>query len=172
MNELKKYIQDVPDFPITGITFRDIAPLLRDHFVVTVEAMNRLLTQEEWNAIEAVAGIESRGLILGAALAMKHGKGFVPVRKRGKLPPPVVEARYKLEYGSDALEMQYGSGRILLVDDVIATGGTITAAADLCERAGYTVQAIVSLIDLKLISECSWRDFQVRAAIVYETADQ
>ena len=93
--ELTAAIRNVPDFPNPGILFRDIAPLLRDHFAEAIEAMSGLLTSEQWRGIDAVAGIESRGFILGAALALRHGKGFVPIRKQGKLPPPVVSAAYQ-----------------------------------------------------------------------------
>src|SRR6202049_2270390 len=141
MFELRQAIADVADFPRPGILFRDISPLLRDHFDATVQAMDALLTDEEWSEIDALAGIESRGFILGAALAIRRGKGFVLVRKQGKLPPPVVDVSYDLEYGSGVLEMQRGNGRLLLVDDVLATGGTLTAAAELCERAGYQLKA-------------------------------
>src|SRR5271154_4385384 len=139
MTHLKRAIRDVADFPRPGILFRDIAPLLRDHFDATIRAMDALLTNEEWEELDAVAGIESRGFILGAALALRRGKGFVLVRKQGKLPPPVVEVAYDLEYGAGVLEMQRGSGRLLLVDDVLVTGGTMTASAELCIRAGYDV---------------------------------
>ena len=81
---------------------------------------------EEWVEIDALAGIESRGFILGAALALRRGKGFVLVRKQGKLPPPVVDVAYDLEYGSGVLEMQRGTGRVMLIDDVLATGGTLS----------------------------------------------
>ena len=101
-----------------------------------------MLTEEEWNETDAVAGIESRGFILGAALAMHRRKGFVLVRKQGKLPPPVVDVAYDLEYGTGVLEMQRGKGRLVLIDDVLATGGTMTGAADLCERAGYQIKAL------------------------------
>src|SRR5271169_5752150 len=150
MSDLRRAIADVPDFPRPGILFRDIAPLLRDHFTATVQALDALLTDAEWNAIDALAGIESRGFILGAALAMRRAKGFVLVRKQGKLPPPVVDVSYALEYGSGVLEMQRGQGRVLLIDDVLATGGTLSASADLCLRAGYSVAALAVLIDLKL----------------------
>src|SRR5208282_352935 len=160
-------IADVPDFPRPGILFRDIAPLLRDHFVATVQALDALLTDAEWNAIDALAGIESRGFILGAALAARRGKGFVLVRKQGKLPPPVVDVAYDLEYGSGVLEMQRGNGRLLLIDDVLATGGTMMAAADLCDRAGYQMRAIAALIDLHLVSDFRWRNLALRAAIDY-----
>ena len=167
MLELKRAIADVPDFPRPGILFRDISPLLRDHFGATVQALDALLTEEEWRGIDALAGIESRGFILGAALAMRRGKGFVLVRKQGKLPPPVVDVSYDLEYGSGVLEMQSGQGRLLLIDDVLATGGTMTAAADLCHRAGYQLQALMALIDLNIVRDYSWRGLRLRAVINY-----
>jgi adenine phosphoribosyltransferase len=105
MTDLKSAIRDVPDFPSPGILFRDIAPLLRDHFEDTIRALDGLLSDAEWRETEAIAGIESRGFILGAALAARRGKGFVLVRKKGKLPPPVVDVSYDLEYGSGVLEM-------------------------------------------------------------------
>lgn len=167
MSDLRKYIRDVIDFPQPGIVFRDIAPLLRDRFVETIEALSALLHPEEWNRIDAVAGIESRGFILASALAQRHGKGFVPVRKKGKLPPPVVERAYSLEYGSGVLEMQRGSGSLLLIDDVLATGGTLRASADLCIDAGYQVGGLAVLIDLNLVSGIRWRDQPVRSVIQY-----
>src|SRR5580693_5171445 len=167
MSNLKQAIRDVPDFPRPGILFRDIAPLLRDHFEATIRALDALLTDDEWAELDAVAGIESRGFILGAALALRRGKGFVLVRKQGKLPPPVVDVSYDLEYGSGVLEMQRGNGRLLLVDDVLATGGTLTASADLCHRAGYRLQALMALIDLNLVRDYSWRGLRLRAVINY-----
>ena len=167
MIDLKRAIASVPDFPRPGILFRDISPLLRDHFEATMAAMDALLSEAEWNEIDALAGIESRGFILGAALAIRRGKGFVLVRKQGKLPPPVVDVAYALEYGSGVLEMQRGGGRLLLIDDVLATGGTMTAAADLCERAGYEVRALAVLIDLNLVSNYAWRTLRLRAAVEY-----
>jgi adenine phosphoribosyltransferase len=167
MPDLKQVIRDVPDFPRPGILFRDIAPLLRDHFDGTIRALDALLTDEEWDEVDALAGVESRGFILGAALAIRRRKGFVLVRKQGKLPPPVVDVAYDLEYGSGVLEMQRGNGRVVLVDDVLATGGTMTAAADLCERAGYQLKALVALIDLKIIQDYSWRNLRLRASIEY-----
>jgi adenine phosphoribosyltransferase len=167
MFELKQAIADVPDFPRPGILFRDISPLLRDHFDTTIRALDALLTDAEWNEIDALAGIESRGFILGAALANRRGKGFVLIRKQGKLPPPVVDVAYDLEYGSGVLEMQRGQGRLMLIDDVLATGGTMTAAADLCQRAGYQVQAVVALMDLNIVVNYSWRSLRVRAVINY-----
>ena len=167
MVELKRLINDVADFPKPGILFRDISPLLRDHFDATIGALESLLTEAEWNGIDALAGIESRGFILGAALALRRGKGFVLVRKKGKLPPPVVDVAYDLEYGSGVLEMQRGHGRVLLVDDVLASGGTMSASADLCDRAGYEVIALAALIDLNIVAEYRWRKLALRAAINY-----
>jgi adenine phosphoribosyltransferase len=167
MFDLKQAIVDVPDFPRPGILFRDISPLLREHFAATVGALDARLTDAEWNEIDAVAGIESRGFILGAALAIHRGKGFVLVRKQGKLPPPVVDVAYDLEYGSGILEMQRGQGRLMLIDDVLATGGTMSAAAELCQRAGYQLQALVALIDLNIVNNYSWRNLRLRAVINY-----
>ena len=167
MSEIEKAIRNVPDFPRPGILFRDIAPLLRDHFDVTIRALDGLLSDDEWSEIDAVAGIESRGFILGAAMAMRRGKGFVLVRKQGKLPPPVVDITYDLEYGSGILEMQRGSGRLLLVDDVLATGGTLTAAANLCERAGYQLTSLAVLIDLGILANYAWQDLTVRTVVQY-----
>jgi adenine phosphoribosyltransferase len=167
MLDLKQAIADVPDFPRPGILFRDISPLLRDHFAATVRAMDSLLSETEWREIDALAGIESRGFILGAALAAHRGKGFVLVRKQGKLPPPVVDVAYDLEYGSGVLEMQRGQGRLLLIDDVLATGGTMTAAARLCERAGYRLQALAALIDLHIVRDYACGNLRLRAVIHY-----
>ncbi|HTC38440.1 MAG TPA: adenine phosphoribosyltransferase [Steroidobacteraceae bacterium] len=167
MLDLKQAIRDVPDFPRAGILFRDIAPLLRDHFEATVDALDALLSTQEWREVDALAGIESRGFILGAALAHRRHKGFVLVRKQGKLPPPVVDVTYDLEYGSGVLEMQEGRGQVVLVDDVLATGGTMSAAADLCDRAGYQLKALLALIDLRIVQDFSWRNLQLRASIIY-----
>jgi adenine phosphoribosyltransferase len=166
--DLKHYIVAVPDFPKPGILFRDIMPLLKAQFEPTIAALDGLLTDDEWAQVDAIAGIEARGFIMGAALALRRGKGFVPVRKQGKLPPPVSSVAYQLEYGTATLEMQPGSGRLVLVDDVMATGGTMTAAAQLCERSGFQLNALIALIDLKLIPPLQWNGLNLRTALVYD----
>src|ERR1700744_5128417 len=167
MTDLKQALRNGPDFPRPGILFYDIAPLLRDHLYATLQAIDGFLTPQEWQAVDALAGIESRGFILGAALAVHRRKGFVLVAKQGKLPPPVVDVAYDLEYGSGVLEMQKGRGSVVLVDDVLATGGTMTAAADLCDRAGYQLKGLLALIDLGIVTGYSWRNLRLRASVTY-----
>src|SRR5258707_12878537 len=121
MFELKQAIADVPDFPRPGILFRDISPLLRDHFDAAIRALDALLTDAEWSEIDALAGIGSRGFILGAAPAKRRGKGFVLVRKQGKLPPPVADVAYDLEDGSGVLGSQGGRGPLILIHEPLAT---------------------------------------------------
>lgn len=166
--DLKQHIVGIPDFPRAGILFRDIMPLLKAHFEPTIAAVEALLSADEWQRIDTVAGIESRGFILGAALALRRGKGFVAIRKQGKLPPPVRSLDYKLEYGTATLEMRPGAGRVVIVDDVMATGGTMSAAAELCMRSGFEVKALTALIDLKLVPPLRWKGLTLRAALTYD----
>jgi adenine phosphoribosyltransferase len=167
MHPLARLIVDVPDFPQAGVLFRDITPLLRSHFSEAIDALDGLWTEREWAEADAVAGVESRGFILAAALAERRGKGFVPVRKKGKLPPPVVERRYALEYGEGVLEMQRGEGRLILVDDVLATGGTLTASAELATAAGFRVLHAGVLIDLRITRDYRCLGEAPRAVIRY-----
>lgn len=167
MQELRALVAEIPDFPKPGILFRDVGPLLRERFAATVAAMDALFTEEDWAGADAVAGVESRGFILAAALAERRGKGFVPIRKKGKLPPPVIDVAYDLEYGSGILEMQTGQGRLLLIDDVLATGGTLGASVTLSGRAGYAVHGIGVLIDLGLVPGFRCGDFVPRTVIRY-----
>jgi adenine phosphoribosyltransferase len=165
---LKSHIRDVPDFPRSGILFRDITPLLHQQFPATLDALEALLSEREWGDIDALAGVESRGFVLAAGLAARRGKGFVPVRKQGKLPPPVVSAAYALEYGSGVLEMQRGSGDVFLIDDVLATGGTMQASAELCGAAGYRVRGLAVLIDLRIMGDFTWNGLALRSLIRYD----
>jgi adenine phosphoribosyltransferase len=151
---LDAWLPSVADFPRPGVQFRDIGPLLADAaaFAATIDAM--VAAVGGWS-VQRVAGIESRGLIFGTALALRLGKSLVPVRKPGKLPPPVVRANYALEYGSDGLEIQRASissgDCVLLVDDVIATGGTLLAAAELVRQLDGQVCGIVALLDISTL---------------------
>lgn len=167
VDDLRAYVRDVPDFPKPGIMFRDISPLLRQHFGTTIAAMANLYTPAEWNMVDVVAGIESRGFILAAGLAALKNKGFVKIRKQGKLPGPVVHQHYGLEYGQDALEMQYGSGKMLIIDDVLATGGTLATAANLAKESGHTVVGFACLIDLTYLNDFSWNGIRPRVLIEY-----
>ena len=151
MHELKSRIRHIPDFPKPGILFYDVTTLLRDRegFRLAVDTMAAPYTGR---GIETVVGIESRGFILGSAVADRLGAGFVPVRKLGKLPARTVRASYDLEYGSDSLGMHEDaieSGqRVLIVDDLLATGGTSRATVDLVKRLGGDVEALAFLIEL------------------------
>jgi len=169
LHPLAQYLDAVPDFPKPGIVFSDISPLLKTHFVETIDAMSELFTQAEWDKIDCLAGIESRGFIFAAALAFKHNKGFIKVRKPGKLPNVYASVDYGLEYGSDTLEMQKGDGsRIVLLDDLIATGGSMGAAAELCEKVGYNVIGMACLIDLAALNSFSYKGMVVRSVIQIE----
>ncbi len=165
--DLKRHIVEAPDFPKPGILFRDITPLLRNHFAATLDALDALFTDLEWRSVDAVAGVESRGFVLAAGLAARRGLGFVPIRKQGKLPPPVVSAGYALEYGSGVLEMQRGRGRLIIIDDVLATGGTLQASAELSSSAGYEVAGCGVLIDLRLSGDFAWRGMALRTVLCY-----
>jgi adenine phosphoribosyltransferase len=144
-------IRDVPDFPSAGIVFKDIAPLLA-HAGGLAAMLSALAAPWRDAGIEAVAGIESRGFILGAALARELDAGFVPLRKPGKLPGMLLDEAYALEYGSDRLQMQADAlpadSRVLLVDDVLATGGTLAAAARLLQQQGARLAGAAVLIEL------------------------
>lgn len=163
---LRSFIRDVPDFPIPGVMFRDISKLLStpDCFKFAVDQM---ATHTDIESIDYVVGIESRGFILGAALAARFQKGFIPMRKAGKLPPPVESHSYTLEYGKATLEMSHGSGRVVIVDDVLATGGTLDAARVLCERAGYQIEGLSVLIDLKFLNQYRFNGKPVPSVLEY-----
>jgi adenine phosphoribosyltransferase len=167
MHSLKDLVAEVPDFPKPGILFRDISPLLRLRFRETMSAVDALFSEREWSEIDAVAGVESRGFILGSALADRRNKGFVLIRKKGKLPPPVVDIAYDLEYGTGVLEMPMGQGRLLLLDDVLATGGTLLASSALSRQAGFAIQQVGVLIDLGFAPGFRCEGHEVRSVLHY-----
>jgi adenine phosphoribosyltransferase len=154
MQDFAALIRAVPDFPRPGVMFRDVTPLLAnaDAFARCIDAL-----AEPWqdHRVQAVCGIEARGFIFGAALAQKLHAGFVPLRKPGKLPPPVVSVDYQLEYGSDRLEVQRDAikpgERVLLVDDVLATGGTLLAACALVTQLQAELIGASVVIELEAL---------------------
>lgn len=149
--DFKKHIHDVPDFPKKGIVFKDITPLLSDAKVFAA-AIDRLAEPFIGAGVKIVAGIESRGFLLATPIAYRLGAGVVPIRKKGKLPRAVKSASYALEYGTDSIEAHadaFPSGaKVLLVDDVLATGGTAAAAVQLIEAIGGTLVGSAFLIEL------------------------
>jgi adenine phosphoribosyltransferase len=155
MDSLKTKIRSVPDFPKAGITFFDITTLLRDSagFTATIDAMASPFTGK---GIDVVVGVESRGFILGGAVADRLKSGFAPVRKKGKLPSHTVRETYDLEYGTDCLEIHSDAvergQRVLIVDDVLATGGTAAATAALVRKLGGNIHALAFLIELEFLS--------------------
>jgi len=154
-NNLEKYIRNIPDFPKPGILFRDITTLIQNKaaFKTTI---NLLANKYKGKKIDKVVGVEARGFIFGAALAYKIGAGFVLVRKKGKLPFKAISATYQLEYGTDTLEIHEDSisagERILVIDDLLATGGTVKATTELINKLKGKIQGIafvIELVDLK-----------------------
>jgi adenine phosphoribosyltransferase len=149
--DLTAHIRAVPDFPKPGILFRDITPLLAEPTAFTA-AIDRLAEPWQADGIDAVAAVEARGFLFAGPLAMRLGVGIIPVRKPGKLPAETISYRYELEYGSDTLEMHRGilapGARVLVVDDVLATGGTAEACVRLIEAAGATVSGCSFLVEL------------------------
>lgn len=151
MQDLAALIRAVPDFPSPGVMFRDVTPLLADAGAFA-RCIGALAQPWQGSGVQAVCGIEARGFIFGAALAQKLHAGFVPLRKPGKLPPPVVSVDYQLEYGSDRLQAQRDAlkpgKRVLLIDDVLATGGTLAAARLLVEQLGAELVGASVVIEL------------------------
>ena len=166
MHSFESHIRSVPDFPKAGIVFKDISPLMQERFPEIIEEMSKTIN---WDEIDYVVGIESRGFILGAAMATLKGKGFIPVRKKGKLPPPVIAESYALEYGTDTLEMIVNSkpARVVLVDDVLATGGTLRAVMNLCEKNKFDVKAMALLINLTFLNKFSEEGLPVHSVLNY-----
>ncbi len=150
-NDLRESIRSIPDYPKPGIMFRDITTLLGDARAFR-QAIDELVQPWAGTKIDKVAGIEARGFILGGAVAHQLSAGFVPIRKKGKLPHTTVRVAYSLEYGLDEMEMHDDAvapgERVILVDDLVATGGTAAAAVDLLKRIGAEVEAACFVIDL------------------------
>ncbi len=172
MENLKKLIREVPDFPKPGINFYDITTLLKDAegFQKTIEGLAEQFAGEK---IDTIIGVESRGFIFGAPLACKIGAGFVPVRKPKKLPAEKVSVSYDLEYGQDTLEMHkdaVGEGhRILIVDDLLATGGTARAVVDLCEGLGGKIIGLSFVIELTFLNgRAKFDGYNVKSLLSYD----
>ena len=154
LNKVISLVRDVIDYPKEGIIFKDITPVLQDPeaFSIVIDKMADMLATTDFDYI---AGIEARGFILGSALAYKMGKGFIPIRKKGKLPYVTISREYTLEYGNATIEMHTDAvrdgSRIVIVDDLLATGGTARAAADLVADAGGIVKCIMFMIELEFL---------------------
>jgi adenine phosphoribosyltransferase len=168
---LRSRVRDIPDFPEPGVGFKDITPLLADHtaFAGVIDA---IVSHYGRGTIDKVAGIEARGFILAAAVAYHFGAGFVPVRKAGKLPSATYSESYSLEYGEATIEVHqdaFAPGeRVLLVDDVLATGGTVAAAARLVERSGAIVAGCSVLLELTFLNgRDRLTDLDVHALLSY-----
>ncbi len=164
--DLKKLIRDIPDFPQEGVLFRDISPLLKSPEALAFVAKS-LVAKTDLTQIDYFAGIESRGFILAMLLSAQHGKGFLPIRKAGKLPPPTVKVKYSLEYGHAEVELNPGKGRIMVIDDVLATGGTLQAAIQLSTEAGYSVEDVGVLIDLKFLNQFRFKGREIHSLVQY-----
>ncbi len=168
----KALIREVPNFPKKGVSFKDISPLLESPvFGEVIEALAE--KAEKIRAavgLTAIAGLESRGFIIGVALAQKLNLPFVMIRKAGKLPPPVVRRSIVTEYSTDTLEMTLGKGDLLIADDVIALGGTLEAATALAKDAGYEVRGLLTMIDLKYLPRkgATIDGLNVDSLIIYE----
>lgn len=164
----KELIREVPDFPIAGVLFRDVSPLLQN-----AEAFSQMALDFEKiidiKNVDLFVGIESRGFIFAALMAAKFNKGFLPLRKAGKLPQPVLAESYDLEYGKATLEIAPAlkKQKVVVCDDVLATGGTLKASVSLCERAGYEVVDLMVLINLTFLNKMTHKGQPVKSLIQY-----
>lgn len=155
LNQLERGIRNIPDFPKPGIQFKDITPLLADAELFS-SAIDHLVAPHRGTKIDAVVGIDARGFILAGAAAMKLNCGFVPIRKKGKLPYQTIQESYDLEYGSNTVEVHIDAvkkgSKILLIDDLLATGGTAAAAANLLEKIGADLVEVTFLVELGFLN--------------------
>ena len=172
MKTVKDYVTDIPDFPEPGIIFRDITSVIgdADGLKLAVDEMQAMLDGVKFDAI---AGLESRGFLVGMPIAYNLGKPFIPVRKKGKLPRETVSASYELEYGTAEIEVHKDDVkpgmRVVLIDDLIATGGTLCAAAQLFEQLGASIAKIVCLLELKgLDGRSRLEGYPVDTVIAYD----
>ena len=170
-SELKKFIRDIPDFPKEGIVFKDITTLLKSDvaFKKSVDIMAKKFKNE---GIKYVVGVEARGFIFGAALAYKMGVGLIPIRKKGKLPAKTNRITYDLEYGTDTLEIHADAlekgDKVLIVDDLLATGGTIKAVVDLVKGQGADIAALAFLVELRFLKgKNKLKDLDIYSIIKY-----
>jgi len=170
-DDYRRLIRDVPDWPEPGIVFKDITPLLADPGGMAW-AVDRLFEPFAGKGIDLVAGIESRGFIFAVGVARALGAGFVPVRKPGKLPRETIRREYRLEYGSDAVEIHAdavrGEHRVLIVDDVLATGGTMAATCELFDQAGSEVIGCSVLIELEFLGGAEKLPHAVHSVLRYD----
>ena len=151
MEQLKRHIRDIPDFPSPGVMFRDITPLVKNQQALRV-AVHHLIHPFIDEPLDAVVGMEARGFIFGSLVAWELGIGFIPLRKPGKLPYDVISTSYDLEYGSESLEVHIDAlnegDRVLVVDDVLATGGTAAASCELIRKLGAEIVALAFVVEL------------------------
>ncbi|MHB9155275.1 MAG: adenine phosphoribosyltransferase [Endomicrobiales bacterium] len=169
--ELKSAIRDVPDFPRKGIIFKDITTLLEKGELFR-KVIDQIVSHYQNVGVKKVVGIESRGFIIGAPVAYKLGAGFVPVRKKGKLPYKTVSATYSLEYGTDTLEMHedaiVSGEKVLIIDDLLATGGTAAATIELVKKMGAKVAGLAFIIELSFLEgRKNIKDFDIFTLIKY-----
>ncbi len=171
MEELKKAIRDVPDFPKEGILFKDITPLLQDGNVFK-QAIDAMAERFADHTVDVVVGVEARGFIFASALAYKLGAGLVIVRKPGKLPYTTYQATYELEYGTDSLEIHQDAVKpeqnVLIVDDLLATGGTVKATAELVKKFDANIIGILFLIELAFLNgREKLKDYELTTLITF-----
>ncbi len=171
INDLKSKIRDVPDFPKPGVVFKDITPLLADAQAFR-SALDLLGDRYQGQGVDVVVGVEARGFIVGSALAYKLGAGHVIIRKAGKLPFKTHRAIYQLEYGTDTLEIHedafHPGARVLIADDVLATGGTVAAAIDLVKKVGGEILEVAFLVELTFLKGSEKiQDYPIFSVIKY-----